>query len=226
MKKQSFKLYPTRADTYRAVIKTAHGRLIYIELAIKARICHISDCCYIDRIRGGEYYAVPHKLLTKQCTLDHLLQVVADELDRAYYGIDIIDAYADLSKEEFINNKLSAYKRGYKFLIFVGNGKIVNGIPELLQTRFKNRIHRSIYLELHYHGDGLGVVADCYYYDREYKVRDKVMPESLFSVFFEYNRNGILNMVNNELNTEFTDIMFITDNSIDISNTLTLCGNM
>lgn len=226
MKKQFFELYTTRADTYRAVIKTAHGRLIYIELVIKDHICHISDCHYIDRVRGGEYYAVPHKLITKQCNFDHLLQVVADELDRTYYGIDIIDFYADLPKNKFIDNKLSEYKRGYKFLIFVGNGKVVNGIPELLQTRLKNRIHRSIYLKLHYYGDGLGVVADCYYYDREYKAKDKVIPESLSSVFFEYNRNGILNIVNNELNTEFTDTIFITDNSIDISNMLPLCGNV
>jgi hypothetical protein len=55
-------------------------------------------------------------MITKQCNLDRLLQVVADELDRTYYGIDIIDSYADLTKKEFIDNKLSGYKRGINSL--------------------------------------------------------------------------------------------------------------
>lgn len=227
MKKKIFlKLYTTGDATYRAIIKTVHSRLIYIELTIHKHVCSISDCFYIDRVRGGEYYAVPHKLITKKFSPDKLLCVISNELDRKYFGIEIVDSYSNLSKNEFIDHKLSEDKQGYKFLIFVGNGHTVNGIPEILQTRFKNMIHRVIYLELHYQSHGLGVVKECYYYDREYKSRNKVMPGSLSSVFFEYSRNGILKLVNNELNTLFTDIIFVTDNSIDINSPLPLCGNV
>ena len=226
MKRELLELYHTRADTYRATIKTAHSRLIYIELKIKKSICNILDYCYIDRSGSGNYYPVPKKLITKQCNYSDLLSVIAEELDRVYYGIEIINSYSELSREEFIKYKLSGYRRGYKFLIFIGTGRMIDGIPEILKTRLKNRTHRSIYLEMHYCGDNRGVVFDCHYCDRVYKSKDKVMPETFTSVFFEYSRKNILNMVNNELNTAFTDIIFVTDNSIDIDSKYPLCGNI
>lgn len=228
MKKQHLKLYPTplKTNTYRAIIKTSHGRLIYIEVCIKQTICTIIDYFYVDRVRSGKYYSAPSKMITVQFEYSELLQILASQADRLYYGIDIIDSYSDLSKQEFIDCKLAEYKRGYKFLIFIGSGKIVDGIPEILKTRLKNKLHRSIYLELNYCENGRGVVADCFYYDRDYKARTKVMPESLSSIFFEYTRKRILDMINSELNTAFTDIIFVTDNSLDINNMLPLCGNV
>lgn len=63
-------------------------------------------------------------------------------------------------------------------------------------------------------------------YDRAYKSREKVIPEMLTSVFFEYSREAVINLVNNELNTAFTDILCISDNSIDIENTTPICGHI
>lgn len=53
------------------------------------------------------------------------------------------------------------------------------------------------------------------------------MPAALTSILAEYNRDAVINPVNYELNCDFTDIMFVTDNSIDIeNNTAALCGNI
>ena len=116
-------------------------------------------------------------------------------------------------------------QRKYNYLIFIGGGELINGIPSVIKTRFKNRIHRSIYLEMRY-CNGRGVITDCHYYDRKYKERSKVVPEMLSTVFFEYNRQAILNIINNELNTAFTHIIFVTDSSLDINNEIALCGNI
>ena len=52
------------------------------------------------------------------------------------------------------------------------------------------------------------------------------MPETLYTVVLEYNRQAILNIVNNELNASFTDVLFVTDGSIDIERETAICGNV
>lgn len=44
----------------------------------------------------------------------------------------------------------------YHFLIMEGSGEVVSGLPSRLRTRLKNRLHRSVYLELEHYGDGRG----------------------------------------------------------------------
>ena len=74
-----------------------------------------------------------------------------------------------------------------------------------------------------------GVVKQCFYYDRSYLRSDiKVTPPSLISCFFPYTREGILNLVNNEICCNFTHII-ITDGTegIDLdSNTTPICGSI
>lgn len=213
-------------NIYRAIIKTKHGRLIYLEIKIIKNQCNIVNCYYIDRIRNKVYYAQPQKLITLNFDYDNLLNIIETELDSKYCEIEINDLYKELSTEEFIQDKLQSFRRKYNFLIMIGEGETVNDIPSILKTRFKNRIHRSIYIELHYRGNGKGVIADCRYYDRIYKSKQLVIPETLTSIIFEYNRNRIIQLINNELNADFTDVIFITDNSVDINNTMPLCGNI
>lgn len=220
---QNLVLYTTAVNNYRTVIKTKHGRIIYLELIQKAQNVSIRQCYYIDRIRSGKYYSAPKKLITKHFHYSDMLKVIANELDRKYYDIDVVLALSDLSTKEFIQYKLKEINKGYKFLIFIGEGELIDGIPSIIRTRFKNRIHRSIYLEMQYKNSS-GLITDCYYYDREYRERSKVVPETLSTVRFTYNRQTILNIVNNELNTAFTDIIFVHDNSLDINNKLPLCG--
>lgn len=225
MKKQQLVLHKTRSGDYRSVIKTKHGRIIYLEIIQDNNSLSIKNCYYVDRIRGKEYYASPQKLVTKKFNFNKMLNVIALELDRKYFGIEIKDKFVDLSRDEFIDLQLKAMQRKYNFLIFIGEGEPVNGIPSIIKTRFKNRIHRSIYLEMRYR-NGKGVITDCHYYDRNYKERSNVTPETLSTVFLEYNRQAIINIINNELNTAFTHIIFITDGSLDIDNKVALCGNI
>ena len=223
MKKLQLILHKTKDGHYRSVIKTKHGRLIYLEISKSNNSLSVKNCYYLDRIRCGEYYSSPQKLITRDFNYDEILDVIGSELDRKYFGVEISDKFADLTKDEFIDSQLKQEK--YNFLIFIGEGKLINGVPSVIKTRFKNRLHRGIYLEMQY-SNGKGVITDCHYYDRKYKERSKVVPEMLSTVFFEYNRHTILHIVNNELNTAFNHIIFVTDGSLDIDNEIALCGNI
>lgn len=226
MKKQQLILHKTEDRNYRSVIKTKHGRLIYLEISKVNNSVFIENCYYLDRVRGGEFYSSPKKLTTREFNYDEILEVVATELDRQYFGVEITDKFTDLNTTEFINTQLRDMQRKYNFLIFIGEGEPINGIPSVIKTRFKNRIHRGIYLEMRYSGNGKGVIADCHYYDRKYKTRSGVIPETLSTVFFNYNRQAILDICNNELNTAFTHIIFVTDGSLNIDNKAAICGNI
>ena len=161
-----------------------------------------------------------------QCRENELLSVVATQLDRVFSGIERFDSLSELSIDDFIQYKLHEMRCGYKFLLFVGSGEAVNGLPMKLQTRLANRLHRRIYLEINYHHDAVGVVSDCHYYDRTYRQRTKVIPQMLTTVFVPFERNSILQMVNRELDCDFTDLVVI-DNTIDFEgNSYALCGNI
>ena len=226
MKKQHLILHKTRSGTYRSVIKTKHGRLIYLAISIDDNNVFVKDCYYIDRKKAGRYYARPKKMTSKDFSLNEILDVVASQLDRKFHGVDITDKFTDLTEAEFIDTQLAAMQINYNFLIFIGEGEAINGIPSVIKTRFKNRIHRGIYLEMRYNGNGMGVITDCHYYDRKYTQRSTVVPEMLSTVYFKYNRHAIINIINNELNTAFTNIIFVTDGSLDINNKVALCGNI
>ena len=132
----------------------------------------------------------------------------------------------DEAKQNFIQYKLHEMRCGYKFLLFVGSGEAVNGLPVKLQTRLANRLHRRIYLEVNHHHDAVGIVSDCHYYDRTYRQRTKVIPQMLTTVFVPFDSDSILQMVNRELDCDFTDLVVI-DNTIDFEgNSYALCGNI
>lgn len=148
---------------------------------------------------------------SKCCHVDELIEVISTELDRHYYGLEFTDELVDLSTESFIQNRLLSFKCGYKFLIFIGEGAVVNGMPDKLKTRLANRIHRKIYLEIDRYDEHRGVVTKCCYYDRQYKSRNSVTPQMLTSVFVDYDRKSITDMVNREMNCDFTDLIIIED---------------
>ena len=226
MNKQQLILHKTPSGNYRSVIKTRHARLIYLEISKDNNSLSVKNCYYLDRIRCGECYSSPQKLITRNFSCNEMLKVIASELDRQYFGIEITDKFAKLNTDEFIDLQLKAMHKKYNFLIFIGEGDMIEGIPLVIRTRFKNRIHRGIYLEMRYSGNGMGVITDCHYYDRKYARRSTVVPEMLSTVYFKYNRQAIINIINNELNTAFTNIIFVTDDSLDIKNEVALCGNI
>ena len=227
MKKQNLLLhrYP---GGLRTVIKTRHARLIYLSFRKEDEgdECFAEACYYLDRVTHGRYETIPKKFKTHIFSYDDLLSIIERDLDRTYYGIEITTDLYTMSTEAFIKYHLDVMRRGYKFLIFVGEGAMIDGIPYVIKTRIKNKIHRTIYLEMHYIGAGKGVVACCRYEDRAYKSRKCVMPETLFTVHFTYTRQAVLNIINRELHTDFTDIIFVTDGSLHLENKLPLCGSI
>lgn len=225
MHQQKLQLYQSE-DGFRTVFKTKHGRLIYLQLQITDQTITIKKCLYLDRFRKGDYYAVPQKLTTLEFAENELLSVVATQLDRIYCGFEIIHSLSELSMDEYIQYQLFEMRRGYKFLLFVGSGEKVNGLPVKLQTRLANRLHRKIYLEIKHHHDQIGVISNCYYYDRQYKSRDKVTPQMLTTVFIKYNREAIMDMVNRELDCDFTDLIIIENTIHFEQNHFPLCGNV
>lgn len=222
------------ADAYRTIFKNQHGRTIYLSLEINGTQCTITECFYTDRggsrSEANHFKARPLKLTTTEFPVNELLNVIETQLDKKFYGMELIqNSTYDMTLDEYLNYHESLTRTKYHFLIMEGSGDIINGLPSHLRTRLKNKLHRSIYLELEYYKDGSGVVKQCCYYDRSYLRSDlKVTPPSLISCFFQYTREGILNLVNNEICCNFTHIIFIDGTEgIDLdSNTTPICGSI
>ena len=212
---------------YRTVFKNQHGRSIYLELLVEGESCQVADCFYTDRNRGKEgaarFSAKPKLLRTLKFDFNDLITVISNELDKRFYGVELVHSADDkLPTEEYLKLKTAPSKM--KLLIMAGGGQCVNGIPVLLRTKLKSNLHRSVFIELSYYKDGLGVVNECCYCDRQYRHREtKVTPPTLVSCFFPYTRQGILNLINSEICCDFTHIIVTSD--IDVNpDTDALCG--
>ena len=214
------------SSAYRAVIKTRHGRTLYLSLELSGEVCSVVECFYTDRGQGrpnGSWS--PKSCKPAAFPADKLLEVIASQLDKTFYGVEYVqNDTAGLPLEEYLQRKADEANRKYRFLILVGEGERVNGLPIRLRTRLKNKLHRAIYLDLAYYKDGLGVVRQCSYYDRRYQQRAvPVTPPTLVSCFFPYTKAGILSLVNQELCCDFTHILVTEGIDLD-SNPAPLCG--
>lgn len=216
-------------NTYRTIIKTQHGRVMFLSLSVNDTDCTITDCFYTDRNQGKtgaeRYGSKPLKLQTFRFLTESLLSVIEAELDKKFYVVEFIRSdNASMSLDEYLQTKLDNANNNYRFLIMVEDGDNYNGLPVRLRTWLKNKLHRSVYVELAYYKDGKGVVKQCHYYDRKYKRQNvKVTPPQLISCFFPYNSEGILNLLNHELCCNFNHI--IVTGGIDLdSNQTPLCG--
>ena len=78
--------------SFRTVIKTQHGRVMFLTLTVSGTDCTITDCFYTDRNqnRGGAAHCnvKPLKLQTFRVPKDKLLSVVETELDRKFSGLN------------------------------------------------------------------------------------------------------------------------------------------
>lgn len=217
------------SNSFRAIIKTKHGRVLFISLKTNASECIITNCFYIDRClnkKGADRYSSkPQKLHTFCFELSKLLLVIETELDKKFYDMEFVKNNTfNMSIDEYITEKTNDVFKKYSFLIMVGNGNVYNGLPIKLHTRLKNRFHRSVFINLEYYKDGKGVVKECYYYDRKYIRRNvKITPPGLVSCFFPYNKQGILDLINYEICCNFTHII-ITDEQELLSGTMPICG--
>ena len=141
-----------------------------------------------------------------------------NELDKTFFGIEFCDIENHLSTEEYIKLKTQV-KTKYKFLILVNDNNTY-------KTRLKNRIHRSILLEIVRNGNK-GTIIDCHYSDRTYKRNNAyITPSGLTSITFDFSLYNILKIVNSELNCDFTDVI-ITQDSFGFNNSpLPICGSI
>lgn len=218
MQKSILHLDKRQGHTYQTMFKNNHGRRIYLKLKMEDKEFFITDCVYTDRPERNGKKSVPLKFKTTQCSCDNLLNVLADELDKRFFGIEFSETENDISAEEYIRLK-SSDKHKYKFLILVNS-------DNTYQTKLKNRIHRSIWLEIYRSGNN-GVITDCHYYDRHYKRNNAyITPSGLTSITFEFSLDKILKIVNDELNCDFTDVIITKDGFGFNNSTLPICGSI
>lgn len=91
---------------FRTIIKTQHGRVLFLSSEVNDANCSITNCFYTDRNRGkageGRYSSKPLKLQTFRFPIDNLLSVIGTELDRKFYGVEFIRTdNADLTLDEY-----------------------------------------------------------------------------------------------------------------------------
>ena len=128
------------------------------------------------------------------------------------------DSNVTLSTEEYITNYIQNCKK-YKFLILIE----CDGV---LKTRLKNRVHRTIYLEIKQNGYR-GLIHNCHYCDRRYKRNNQLItPFELKTIYFDYNMEKVLEIVNNELNCDFTDVIITRDTFSFGKNDIPICGSI
>ena len=172
------------------------------------------QCFYIDR----PWRPSPLKQKTKQCRTEEFLDVLSAEIDKNFFGIEFVCDEECLSSDKFIEQSLQN-KRKIRFLILVDDGYT-------LKTRFMNRTHRVINLEIT-RNISAAVVSRCNYCDKNYKDdRNDVVPSGLVTIQFDYSLDAVLKIANNELNGDFTDVITTADTfNFDKSN-LPICGRI
>lgn len=218
MKKSILKFYKVLGNTYHTIIRNNHGRKIYLKVNRIGETITICDCFYIDRpVRNGSR-AIPQKWTTIKCNYNSLIDVLAGELDKYFYGIEFYEKETNTSTDEYIAHYLQSSKK-YKFLIFVESDGI-------LKTRLKNRVHRTIHLEIIQNGYR-GLIQNCHYCDRRYKRNNQLItPFELKTIYFDYNTQKVLEIVNNELNCDFTDVIITRDTFSFEKSDIPICGSI
>lgn len=215
MKKSILKFEKISDGVYHSIIKNSHGRRIYLKIKRLENVITICDCFYIDRSIKNDKKSVPKRWVTKECAEADLSTVLANEMDKRFYDIRFDESINPLSVAEYIENALK-YKGKYKFLILISKDGV-------FKTRLKNRVHRNIYLEIERMG-AIGLVRKCNYCDRKYKNNRDVTPAGLNTIYFEYSSDEVLEIVNDELNCDFTDVIITSDTFDFEKRNIPVCG--
>lgn len=219
MKKDHLILTKMTDCTYQSIFTNNHGRKIYLKVYIAGEVISILNCYYIDRPQWGSVKTTPQKQKNKQCRYTDFLNVLAEQLDKRFYGIEFSDNELFLRTEEFVSMYLQN-RRKLKFLVFFK-------YDGTLKTIIKNRTHRVISLEIKL-SKNQGVISQCFYCDKKYKRQHHyVTPYSLNTISFEYSKKNILKIVNEELNGDFTDVIITEDSTLNIDeNLIPVCGSI
>ena len=167
---------------------------------------------YLDKKQGQTYHAIFKNNHGRRLYIQ--LQIN----NKTFFRIEFSDTENKLSTEEYIKLKTQV-KTKYKFLILVNDNNTY-------KTRLKNRIHRSILLEIVRSGNK-GTITDCHYSDRTYKRNNAyITPSGLTSITFDFSLYNILKIVNSELNCDFTDVIITQDSFGFNDSPLPICGSI
>ena len=210
MKRSVLELHNAGENIYQAYIKNLHGRRMYLKLSIVNGECEILCCFFIDRTR----YSEPQLLETRRFPLDELITVVARELDKSFGSYEFVDGPI-VPMEDFIQQVL--HREKYNILIMLKDG-------EILKTIFKNRFHRSIYLEIDT-SNKKALIKTCNYCDAR-GTDTNVTPYGLTTIYFcnDENCTTLLNIVNSELEGGFTDVVITEKHTIVLDRPI--CGSI
>ena len=219
------------SSDYRCLLKNQHGRKIYMKLNTENEKWIISECWYIDRNIGktGDKRKSAEPLLWKTKETDsnikNLKRMLVDELDMTpFLEIDFVENTdtVSLSSEGFILHHTSEDK--YRFLILI-KSETEQGI--FLESVFKNKTHRRIYIKLALHKDKKAYIVSCHYCDRVYKQYEKKTPETLVEGYIENTeRNVILRWFNSQFTCDFNALLFVSPDDIQINKNRAICGNI
>ncbi len=193
---------------YHTVLKTNHGRLVYLALSEADSSYNIDECIYIDR----SLPCSPKKQVSKKIPQERLLDMLRAELDKDFASVQFTDAPI-VSKQELIERHLYCEKKNILLLLKE---------QKLLKTIFKNKFRREIYLEISLDGEK-ALIARCHYCDA--RAGGKIItPQGLSTIYYKHSLQNLLQIVNRELEGGFTDIMVSDDHTITLDRAI--CGSI
>ncbi|MDD6564707.1 MAG: hypothetical protein PUF08_06465, partial [Clostridiales bacterium] len=112
----------------------------------------------------------------------------------------------------------------YRFLILI-KSETEQGI--FLESVFKNKTHRRIYIKLALHKDKKAYIVSCHYCDRVYKQYEKKTPETLVEGYIENTeRNVVLRWFNSQFICDFNAVLYVSPDDIQINKNRAICGNI
>lgn len=207
MKRSELTLFRTDCGGYHAVIKTNHGRKLYLAVTAKEDHYCIRECFYIDR----SHLCVPQKLITNQMEKERFLEMIRLELDKDFGSVCVRDEV--IPKEVLISKYLSMEKK--HILLMLQDGHV-------LTTIFKNKFGREIYLEIVLEGNR-GLIRQCRYRDARAGEKE-ITPHGLLTVYYEHSLSNFLRIVNDELEGGFSDIVISDTHTIVLDRAI--CGRI
>ena len=204
MKQSMLILTKNENGYYHTVFKNRHARKIYLAVSLQDGVCTVAECHYSDR----SVKKTPKNVPSRPFAADRLPDVLANTLDKRFYSFDVSEAV--VTKEELIAIHSSQEKK--KILLLIRNG-------DVLRTIFKNKSHRTIFLEVKVEGNR-GLIARCEYRDS----RSTVMVFGLKTICFTFSLPALLEIVNTELEGGFTDIAVTEEHTLVLDRPI--CGRI
>lgn len=189
---------------YHTVFKNRHARMIYLAVSLQDGGCTVTECHYLDR----SVEKTPKNVPSRPFAAAQLPDVLANTLDQRFYGFEVSEAV--VTKEALIAMHSAREKK--RILLLIREG-------DVLRTVFKNKSHRSVFLEVKVEGSR-GLIARCEYRDS----RSAVMVFGLKTIYFDFSLPALLEIVNTELEGGFTDIAVTEEHTLMLDRPI--CGRI